>query len=221
MSNQTYLRRSVVAASLVFLAACSPSGEAADAAEMPSSTGAVPPAVAPSPAPSTLTLAVGTVLDATLSDSIHSRVVRIGDVFTARVVDDVLGADSAVAIPSGSVVEGSIAAMSPSQNERSTGTLTLVVSRVSVRGMSYPLAASIDSIGTTQEGVGAARVTGGSVLGRVIGEDARGTIVGGEAGGVAGDAVSVVMKDMDVVLPAGSHLMLTVRELLTVGVSTN
>jgi hypothetical protein len=49
----------------------------------------------------------------------------------------------------------------------------------------------------------------------------QGAIIGGMAGGVAGDAVSVVMKDMDIVLPAGSHLMLTVREPLTVSVSTN
>lgn len=230
MTKKTYAKHSLVAASLVFLAACSPSGEAADAAEAPSSTEMAPVMAAPPAAPTTYTLAVGTVLDAALVDSIHSRVARVGDGFTARVVDDVSGSAAGVAIPSGSVVEGTIVAVSPAQNERSTGTLTLVVSRVSVRGMSYPLEASIDSLETMHEergieGVDAARVAGGAVagavLGRVIGGDTQGAVIGGVAGGVAGAVVSVVMKDMDIVLPAGSHLMLTLRESLTVSATSN
>jgi uncharacterized membrane protein len=96
--------------------------------------------------------------------------------------------------------------------------------------MSYPLAASIDSLETMNEGRGiegvdAARVAGGAaagaVLGRVIGGDTQGAVIGGVAGGVAGAVVSVVMKDMDIVLPVGSHLMLTLQEPLTVTVSSN
>jgi hypothetical protein len=230
MTKKTYVKRSLVAASLMLLAACSGSGEAADAAETSSSTQTAPVAAAPPAAPRTYTLAVGTLLDAALVDSIHSRVARAGDGFTARVADDVPGSAAGVAIPAGSVVEGTIVAVSPAQNERSTGTLTLAVSRVSVRGMSYPLAASIDSLQTMHEergieGVDAARVAGGAVagavLGRVIGGDTQGAVIGGVAGGVAGAVVSVVMKDMDIVLPPGSHLMLTLREPLTVSATSN
>jgi hypothetical protein len=230
MTKKTYAKRSLVAASLMFLAACSGSGEAADAPETPSSTETAPVTAAPPAVPATYTLAVGTSLDAALVDSIHSRIARAGDAFTARVVGDVPGSAAGVAIPAGSVVEGTIVAVSPAQNERSTGTLTLAVSRVSVRGMSYPLVASIDSLDTTHEergieGVDAARVAGGAVagaiLGRVIGGDTQGAVIGGVAGGVAGAVVSVVMKDMDIVLPVGSHLMLTLQEPLTVTASSN
>lgn len=230
MTKKTYAKHALVAASLVFLAACSPDSEAADAAEAPGSADYAPVAGDPPAAPTTYTLATGTLLDAALVDSIHSRVARVGDGFTARVVDDVSGSAAGIAIPSGSVVEGTIIAMEPAQNERSTGTLTLAVSRVSVRGMSYPLAASIDSLVTTHEargieGVDAARVAGGAVagavLGRVIGGDTQGAVIGGVAGGMAGAVVSVVMKDMDIVLPAGSHLMLTLQEPLTVSSSSN
>lgn len=229
MIKKTYAKQSLVAASLMLLAACSGSGEAADAPETPSSE-TVPATAAPPAAPATYTLAVGTRLDAALVDSIHSRVARAGDAFTARVVGDIPGSAAGVAIPAGSVVEGTILAVSPAQNERSTGTLTLAVSRISVRGMSYPMGASIDSLETMNEGRGieaidAARVAGGAaagaVLGRVIGGDTQGAVIGGVAGGVAGAVVSVVMKDMDIVLPVGSHLMLTLHEPLTVNASSN
>jgi hypothetical protein len=227
MIKKTYAKQALVAASLMLLAACSGSGEAADA---PATAGSAPGTAAPPAAPATYTLAVGTRLDAALVESIHSRVARAGDAFTARVVGDVPGSAAGVAIPAGSVVDGTILAVSPAQNERSTGTLTLAVSRVSVRGMSYPLAASIDSLDTMHqergiEGVDAARVAGGAVagavLGRVIGGGTQGAVIGGVAGGVAGAVVSVVMKDMDIVLPVGSHLMLTLQEPLTVTASSN
>jgi len=68
--------------------------------------------------------------------------------------------------------------------------------------------------------VDAARVAGGAaagaVLGRVIGGNSKGTVIGGVIGGATGAAVSVIMKDMDIVLPAGSHLMLTLKQRLTV-----
>lgn len=145
--------------------------------------------------------------------------------FTARVVEDVKTAGGWVAIPAGSTVQGTITAVSSAPNARSAGTLTLAVSSVTVRGKTYDLYASIDSLQTVNQGRGietvdAARVAGGAaagaILGRVIGGDSRGTIIGGVAGGAAGAAVSVVMKDMDIVLPAGAHLMLTLKQKLTV-----
>jgi hypothetical protein len=36
------------------------------------------------------------------------------------------------------------------------------------------------------------------------------------AGGAAGAAVSVIMKDVAIVLPAGSHLILTLRKRLAI-----
>jgi hypothetical protein len=50
----------------------------------------------------------------------------------------------------------------------------------------------------------------------VIGGNATGTVVGGVIGGVAGVAVSAAIKDVDIVLPAGTHLLLTLRQPLTV-----
>jgi hypothetical protein len=205
---------SLLAVSMTLLAACS-GGEEANAA----------PDVGSTPAPPTsYTLGAGTSVAAELEDSISSRYAQAGQAFTARVVSDVMtGGD--VAIPAGSIVRGTILEVSPAPNPRSTGTLTLTVSSVTVNGSVYDIDASIDSLRTTEEGRGiegvdAARVAGGAaagaILGRVIGGDAKGAIIGGVAGGAAGAVVSVVMKDVDVVLPRGELLMLTLLQPLTV-----
>jgi hypothetical protein len=140
------------------------------------------------------------------------------------VAEDVKSPGGWVAIPAGATVHGTITEVSPAQNTRSTGSLTLGVSSVTVAGSRYDIDASIDALETVNEGRGietvdAARVAGGAaagaILGRVIGGNAKGTIIGGVAGGAAGAAVSVAMKDMDIVLPAGSHLRLTLRRPLS------
>ena len=160
-------RHYLLAASLILLTACSGSGEAADAPDG-SATGST--AATPRPAPTVYTLAVGTVLDAELVDSINSGDARTGDAFTARVVADVNNAPARIAIPAGSIVQGTIVEVSPAPNERSTGTLTLAVSTVTVRGASYPLEASIDSLEAVHEGRGletayAVRIAGGAAAG--------------------------------------------------------
>jgi len=211
------LQGSLLGISLIVLAACSPKDQTAGTtASSGTSAGA---------ATAGYTLATGTLVDATLTDTISSRHAHAGDAFTANVVTDVRSAGGRVAIPAGSTVHGTIAKVSPAPNNRSTGTLTLAVTSVTVRGTTYDINASIDSLVTVRQGRGVeavdvARVAGGAaagaILGRVIGGDAAGAIVGGVAGGAAGVAVSAAMADVDIVLPAGSHLMLTLTHALTV-----
>ena len=229
MTRTTHsMRLAALAIALLLSAACS-GGEAADApAGSAAGSTAATPAATPRPAaPTTYTLGSGTLIDTELIGTISSRDAGAGDLFSARVIGDVRTSTAQVAIPDGSLVQGTIVEVSPAENTRSTGTLTLAISNVTVGGTTYPLEASIDSLETLHEGRGieaidAARVAGGAVagavLGRVIGGDTKGAIIGGVAGGAAGAVVSVVMKDMDVVLPAGAHLMLTLRQPLSVGV---
>ncbi|HEX9630981.1 MAG TPA: glycine zipper domain-containing protein [Gemmatimonadales bacterium] len=212
----TTTRYGHLAIALVLLAACS-RGEGMDLPDGSTSAAAA--------APASYTLSTGTQVDAALTNVISSRQARTGDTFTASVVRDVKSAGGRVAIPAGSQVQGTITDVSPAPNRQSTGTLTLAISSVTVRGQTYPINASIDSLQTITEGRGiepidAARVgvgaAAGAILGRVIGGNATGTIIGGVAGGVTGAVVSDIMKDEDIVLPAGSHLSLTLRQRLTV-----
>jgi outer membrane lipoprotein SlyB len=106
--------------------------------------------------------------------------------------------------------------------------LTLSVASVTVRGTSYPIEASVDSIETIHKGRGvttgdAAKVgagaAAGAILGRVLGGNKKGTIVGGVIGGIAGAGVAASSKDSDIVLPAGAHIIIRLTKELAVAAS--
>jgi len=214
--------RMILLGVIVFSGACS-RGESADA---PDGSTELDKAAATRPAAArTYTLAGGTRIEAAISNEISSRHGAAGDVFSAVVVADVVGANGAVAIPAGATVGGTIVEVSPAPNDGSLGTLVLDVSSVTVRGTSYPLDASIDSLMTVQEGRGleradVIRVAGGAAagaaVGQIISKNTKGTIIGGIIGAATGGAVSALVKDQDIVLPSGTHLMLTLRESVTV-----
>jgi hypothetical protein len=178
--------------------------------------------------PAMARLGVGTQLDIAAADTISSRTAKAGDPFTARVVEDVRNAAGKVVIPAGSIVNGKIADVKPAPNPSSPGTLTLSVTSITVRGTSYPLDASVDSLETIHKGRGitsgdAAKVgagaVAGAVLGRVLGGNKKGTIIGGIVGGLAGAGVASQTKSSDIVLPAGAHIIIRLTKELAVAAS--
>jgi hypothetical protein len=183
---------------------------------------------APPRAPATMRLASGAKFDIAATDTISSRTAKVGDTFTARVVEDVKNAQGQVVIPAGSTVNGTITDVKPAPNPRTPGTLTLSVASVTVRGNSYPIDAAVDSVETVHRGRGvttgdAAKVgagaVAGAVLGRVIGGNRKGTIIGGVVGGIAGAGVANQTKDSDIVLPAGAHIIIRLTKELAVTAS--
>jgi len=183
---------------------------------------------APPPAPRMARLAAGTTMDIAAADTISSRTAKTGDAFSARVVEDVRNAAGRVVIPAGSVVNGKITDVKPSPNPSTPGTLTLSVASITVRGTSYPIDASVDSLETIHKGRGvtkgdAAKVgvgaAAGAILGRVLGGNKKGTIVGGVIGGIAGAGVAASSKDSDIVLPAGAHIIIRLTKELAVAAS--
>src|SRR5216117_3295808 len=188
-----------------------------------------PPAPQPQPAPPSMArLGAGTKMDIAATDTISSRTAKVGDGFTARVVEDVKNAAGRVVIPAGSVVNGKIADVKPAPNPSTPGTLTLSVASITVRGTSYPIEASVDSLETIHKGRGvtsgdAAKVgagaVAGAVLGRVLGGNKKGTIIGGVVGGIAGAGVASQTKDSDIILPAGAHIIIRLTKELAVAAS--
>lgn len=179
----------------------------------------------PPPAPAVYTAASGSFLDMAVADTITSRTAKVGQDFTASVVDDVKDAAGHVVIPAGSTVHGKIDAVKPAPNPNTPGTLTLSVSTVTIRGKDYPLTAHIDSLETIRKGRGvtkgdAAKVGGGAaagaILGRILGGNSKGTVIGGIVGGAAGAAVAAGTKDADIVLPKGAHINATLTAALAV-----
>jgi hypothetical protein len=183
---------------------------------------------APPARPALARLGVGTKMDVAATDTISSRSAMVGDAFTARVVQDVKNATGQVVIPAGSIVNGKITDVKPAPNPRTPGTLTLSVASITVRGASYPIEASVDSLETIHKGRGvtsgdAAKVgagaVAGAVLGRVLGGNKKGTIIGGIVGGAAGAAAAHESKDSDIVLPAGAHIIIRLTKELAVAAS--
>jgi hypothetical protein len=173
-------------------------------------------------------LSAGTQMDIAAADTITSRTAQVGDPFTARVVEDVRNAAGKVVVPAGSIVNGKITDVKPAPNPSTPGTLTLSVSSITVRGTSYPLEASVDSLETIHKGRGittgdAAKVgagaVAGAVLGRILGGNKKGTIIGGVVGGAAGAAVASQTKSSDIVLPAGAHIIIHLTKELAVAAS--
>src|SRR5437763_564751 len=105
-------------------------------------------------APSTLTLAAGTKLTLSATDTISTRSAKAGDGFTATVSEDVRDASGRVVIPAGASVSGTIVAAEPAPNPRSAGRLQLEVRTVTVRGAGYPVEATVESQDTVMQGRG-------------------------------------------------------------------
>ncbi|MGH7518609.1 MAG: hypothetical protein ACREOC_14275 [Gemmatimonadales bacterium] len=183
------------------------------------------PAPAPKPAAAPASLASGTVIRATMDDSISSRRNKAGETVTATTIADLKDARGRTVIPAGSTITMTITAIKESENKSDkTGTLTLNVSDVTVNGKSYALNASIDSVSRSLQGrktnegdiakVGAGTAIG-AVVGRVIGGSTKGAVIGGVIGGAVGTQRAVETKDRDVVVPAGSRITFTLTETFT------
>ena len=206
--------RVAAALSVAALVACKPTGQAAE------TSGSNTPAASAS-----RTLDAGRQFSMAMTETISSRTAKAGDPFTATVVTDVQDDGGRVAIPAGSVVSGTITEVKSAPNPSSPGTLTLAVNSVTVRGQSYPIEVSIDSLDTERHGQGVsggdvakvgAGAAAGAILGRVIGKNTKGAVIGGIVGGIVGAGIAVQGKDADIVLPAGTHVVVTLAKHLTV-----
>src|SRR5882762_5719714 len=194
-----------------------PSTEAAKPA--PEKKTPVKKPVAPKPAaPAPLTLAAGTRVPVTASDTISTRTAKAGDAFTATVSQDVKNPAGRVVIPAGATVSGTIVAANPAPNPNSTGKIELAVTSVTVRGASYAIDASVVGMDTIMKGRGvtkadAAKVAGGAVagaiVGKLLGKNTKGAVI-------AGAAAARQSRDIDVVIPKGAAITIQLNGPLTV-----
>lgn len=214
--KQTYWINAAAMLGIVALSGCSKSGQAAEADKA---------AAAKVSAPASRSLESGRQFTVATRDVISSRTAKSGDSFSATVLNDVQDNWGRVAIPAGAVVYGSISEVKPAAGPNSSGTLTLVVSSVQVRGKSYSIETSIDSLATERQGRGistgdAAKVgagaAAGAIIGQIIGKNTKGTVIGAVVGGAVGAGYAVATKDSDIRLPEGTHIVVTLRERLSV-----
>ena len=212
--KSTYWTSLITGLSVAALVACKPTAQAAETSGQTVK------------ASSARTLDAGSQFSVATRDTISSRAAKQGDTFGATVLNDVQDARGRVGIPAGSVVYGTITDVKPASGPGSSGTLTLIVSSVTVGGRSYPIDASIDALATERQGrainggdvakVGAGAAAG-AVVGQIIGKNTKGTVIGAVVGAAAGAGYAAETKDSDIRLPAGTHIVVTLRQRLTIG----
>lgn len=174
------------------------------------------------------TIPAGTRIDMTVNDELSSRTNKAGDTFTAKIVEDIRDPSGNVVIAAGSTVNGLVIAVKPAPNRRTPGTLTLALSTVEANGKTYPITATIDEVQTERRnqpinagdaGKVAVGAAAGAAIGQVLSKNTKGTVIGAVVGGMAGAGYAAETKDVDIVLPDGAHILVTVSEPLTVTAS--
>ncbi len=171
------------------------------------------------------TLPAGTEVRATVSTEISSKTHKQGQTVAARVASDVRDAQGRVVIPAGSTVNLTLTSIRESENKSdNTGTLTLAASSVEINGTTHDLSGNVTGLATELRdrptAVGdVAKVGGGAaagaVVGRVLGGGSKGAIIGGVIGGAVGAQRANETQDRDVILPAGSTVVVTLDNTFT------
>ncbi len=161
-------------------------------------------------------VAGGATFEVTLNQELSTRHNRVGDLFSATLVDP-LTDGRLVLVPAGALVVGEVTEVEESGSHGQTAIINLDIHEVSFDGETYPLEASIleanpETRSRSSTAAKAAKIGGaavaGAILGRVIGGDALGTIIGTAVGGAAGTAIVLGTDDVDAVLPRGSRMLL-------------
>jgi Glycine zipper 2TM domain len=190
---------------------------------------AAPAPSSPTPRPNrSLTLGSGTLIDAITDRTISSRNDKAGATFTARVASDAKDSQGRVVVPAGSTLSLTITELQPADDKgKADGKITVAVHSVTIGGQTYAVSAGIASMDHTLQGrgvgttevlkTGAGTVLGG-VAGRVIGGNKKGTIIGAVVGSAAGAVIAAQTANRDVVVVAGTPLVVSLNEALTVTV---
>ena len=165
----------------------------------------------------TATAGVGTTFAVTLNETLSTETNQVGDLFTATLPAPIRDAEGETVVPAGAIVRGRITQVDKSGHVGETGVIALAFESISFDGRSLALVGTVvkasperksrTSTGA-QVGKVAAGAAAGAVLGRVIGNDTKGTIAGAVIGAAAGTAIAMGTADVDVVLPAGSDLVI-------------
>lgn len=172
------------------------------------------------------TLASGATIDVTTARTITSRSSGAGETLATTVDTDVLTSGGRVAIPAGSALELTITEITPARNKsQEDGTLVLQVTGVTVRGKGYPINAEVTSVAHTLKGRGvttgevekvAVGAAIGAVAGQIIGKNTKGTVIGAAVGAAGGTVVAIQTASRDVVVSAGTPVLVTLTGPLTV-----
>jgi hypothetical protein len=162
----------------------------------------------------------GTTFEVEFTKGLASNASSVGETFRARVVAD-LRLDSAIAIPAGSEALGVVTDAVGARRIGGKARLTVkFTDLVLPSGSTLPLHASFLEEGKSRAGRDAATIggstAGGALLGRILSNGSRGTILGALVGAAVGTAIASNTAGEEVVIPEGSVISLKLDQPLAV-----
>jgi len=151
-----------------------------------------------------VSISSGTRIPAVVEAALSTRTHRTGDVFHARVTEEVLAADGMVLVPEGARLEGRVAESRQSTSSEEEALLLLTFEALLINGERFPLTATVVEAAVQSEAqasgarTAATVATGaaaGAVVGRILGRDTRSTVGGAAVGAAAGAGVALTTRD--------------------------
>ena len=160
-----------------------------------------------------------------LQDSLSSRRNTAGQRLDAEVIGDVRPPGGQTLVPSGSHLWLTVKRLAPARSRSAKdGELELTVDSITAGGKVLPVQATVQPVPHELVGRGvtageaekvAAGAAVGAAAGRGIGGNTKGAGVGGVVGAAGGTAVAVQTASRDVVVKAGTQLVLVLTTPLT------
>jgi hypothetical protein len=161
----------------------------------------------------------GTEITVSLGTSIGSKISKPGDTFTGNIAKDVT-VGSAVAIPHGAAVTGTVADAKALGKFKGGAVLQVRIDSIRINSADVPVQAAARSFSEKGKGKRTAVLTGGgAALGGIIGALAgggKGAAIGAAAGAGAGAGGSAFTGNKEIVLPAESDLSFELSQPLEV-----
>ena len=175
------------------------------------------------PEPARITVPMGTQLHVTLSTPVGSETSQVGDALTATTTAAVLVGDR-IAIPNGSTIRGRVTDVVPGTKglhvSEKGGAVALSFDKVTTPGgYSSSMSASLFSIaksGGKTAGIIAGSAAGGALLGKILGGSTKDAAIGAVVGGGIGTGIAAGTKGKELIIPAGTHLALTLDQPLSI-----
>jgi hypothetical protein len=180
-------------------------------------------AAAPKAAPRAVALIpAGSDIEFTSDDRVCRSTSSVGDTFTARVAEDVIG-PLGVVVPKGSVATAQVFTKRNDSRNNPESDVGIRIQSVTVAGHTYEIASLVTSSDVTEvrrsrndAGKVIAGAGLGAVLGRVLGHDTRSTIIGAVGGAATGAVVARQTQKTESCIPDGGRITAKLTEPLRV-----
>ena len=163
----------------------------------------------------------GKVMEVEILETLSSSTHRLGDTFSARLVQDLRAEDGTLVIAAGAQVEGEVVEVTPLKRVGGQASIGIEFTRIDVApGESVEIRASVTELGVDRSKdrkkiIGA--TIAGAILGRVVGgKGAENAVLGAAVGAAAGTAATARTSGKDAVIPAGEMVALQLEEVVTV-----